>query len=44
MASAAATVGHLVELGMGVAIFDRDGDRAEVLVKELGERHGRGRR
>jgi NAD(P)-dependent dehydrogenase (short-subunit alcohol dehydrogenase family) len=32
----AATVRHLVGAGMGVAVFDRDGDRAEVLVKELG--------
>src|SRR3954449_8790868 len=33
-----ATVRHLVELGMGVAIFDRDGERAETLAKELGDR------
>ena len=33
----AATVRHLVDIGMGVAIFDRDGDRAEVLAKELGD-------
>jgi NAD(P)-dependent dehydrogenase (short-subunit alcohol dehydrogenase family) len=32
----AATVRHLVDMGMGVAIFDRDAERAEVLVKELG--------
>jgi NAD(P)-dependent dehydrogenase (short-subunit alcohol dehydrogenase family) len=34
----AATVRHLVDVGMGVAIFDRDGGRAEVLAKELGDR------
>ncbi len=34
----AATVRHLVDVGMGVAVFDRDGDRTEVLVKELGSR------
>jgi NAD(P)-dependent dehydrogenase (short-subunit alcohol dehydrogenase family) len=34
----AATVHHLVDVGMGVAVFDRDGDRTEVLVKELGSR------
>src|SRR3954447_15619885 len=33
-----ATVRHLVELGMGVAIFDRDGERAATLAKELGDR------
>ena len=32
-----ATVRRLVELGMGVAIFDRDGDRAGELAKELGD-------
>ena len=32
----AATVRHLVELGMGVAIFDRDGKRAAALAAELG--------
>ena len=34
----AATVRHLVGLGMGVVAFDRDGDRAEQLAKELGDR------
>ena len=33
-----ATVRHLVDVGMRVAIFDRDGDRAATLAKELGER------
>jgi NAD(P)-dependent dehydrogenase (short-subunit alcohol dehydrogenase family) len=32
----AATVRHLVGVGMGVAIFDRDGKRAAELAKELG--------
>jgi NAD(P)-dependent dehydrogenase (short-subunit alcohol dehydrogenase family) len=32
-----ATVRRLVELGVGVAIFDRDGDRAAALAKELGD-------
>jgi NAD(P)-dependent dehydrogenase (short-subunit alcohol dehydrogenase family) len=32
----AATVRHLVELGLGVAIFDRDGGRADALAAELG--------
>jgi 3-hydroxyacyl-CoA dehydrogenase / 3-hydroxy-2-methylbutyryl-CoA dehydrogenase len=32
-----ATVRRLVELGVGVAIFDRDGDRATALAKELGD-------
>ena len=32
-----ATVRRLVELGIGVAIFDRDGDRAGELAKELGD-------
>jgi NAD(P)-dependent dehydrogenase (short-subunit alcohol dehydrogenase family) len=32
-----ATVRRLVELGMGVAVFDRDGDRAGELAKELGD-------
>jgi NAD(P)-dependent dehydrogenase (short-subunit alcohol dehydrogenase family) len=32
-----ATVRRLVELGMGVAVFDRDGDRAGALAKELGD-------
>jgi NAD(P)-dependent dehydrogenase (short-subunit alcohol dehydrogenase family) len=34
----AATVRRLVELGVGVAVFDRDADRAAELAKELGER------
>lgn len=34
----AATVRHLVGLGMGVAVFDRDGERAGELAKELGDR------
>src|SRR3954451_7255269 len=33
----AATVRRLVDIGMGVAIFDRDGDRAAALAKELGD-------
>lgn len=33
----AATVRHLVAQGMGVAVFDRDGDRASELAKELGD-------
>lgn len=33
-----ATVRHLAELGLGVAIFDRDGERAAELAKELGDR------
>jgi len=33
-----ATVRHLVGSGMHVAIFDRDGDRAGELAKELGDR------
>jgi NAD(P)-dependent dehydrogenase (short-subunit alcohol dehydrogenase family) len=33
----AATVRHLNALGMGVAIFDRDLDRAQALAKELGD-------
>ena len=32
-----ATVRHLVETGVAVAIFDRDTDRAETLAKELGD-------
>src|SRR5438874_11624497 len=32
----AATVRHLVGLGVGVAVFDRDGERAATLAKELG--------
>jgi NAD(P)-dependent dehydrogenase (short-subunit alcohol dehydrogenase family) len=32
-----ATVRHLVEIGMRVAVFDRDGDRAAALAKELGD-------
>ena len=32
-----ATVRWLAELGLGVAIFDRDGDRAAALAKELGD-------
>jgi NAD(P)-dependent dehydrogenase (short-subunit alcohol dehydrogenase family) len=32
-----ATVRHLVSLGMGVAVFDRDADRAADLAKELGD-------
>jgi NAD(P)-dependent dehydrogenase (short-subunit alcohol dehydrogenase family) len=34
----AATVRHLVALDVGVAIFDRDADRAGELAKELGDR------
>lgn len=34
----AATVRHLVDLGVGVAVFDRDGTRAKELAAELGER------
>jgi NAD(P)-dependent dehydrogenase (short-subunit alcohol dehydrogenase family) len=34
----AATVRHLVDLGLGVAVFDRDGERATTLAKELGDR------
>jgi NAD(P)-dependent dehydrogenase (short-subunit alcohol dehydrogenase family) len=33
----AATVRHLVGLGVGVAVFDRDGERAADLAKELGD-------
>jgi NAD(P)-dependent dehydrogenase (short-subunit alcohol dehydrogenase family) len=33
----AATVRHLAQIGMGVAIFDRDGDRAKALADELGD-------
>jgi len=33
----AATVRHLVGLGVGVAVFDRDGERAAELAKELGD-------
>jgi NAD(P)-dependent dehydrogenase (short-subunit alcohol dehydrogenase family) len=33
-----ATVRRLAEVGLGVAIFDRDGDRATALAKELGDR------
>ncbi len=33
-----ATVRHLVDLGVGVAIFDRDGERAATFAKELGDR------
>jgi NAD(P)-dependent dehydrogenase (short-subunit alcohol dehydrogenase family) len=33
-----ATVRRLVEVGMGVAVFDRDGDRATALATELGDR------
>jgi NAD(P)-dependent dehydrogenase (short-subunit alcohol dehydrogenase family) len=32
-----ATVRHLAGLGLGVAIFDRDGDRGAALAKELGD-------
>ena len=32
-----ATVRHLVGLGVGVAVFDRDGERAQSLASELGE-------
>jgi NAD(P)-dependent dehydrogenase (short-subunit alcohol dehydrogenase family) len=32
-----ATVKHLVDVGLGVAIFDRDGDRASALAGELGD-------
>src|SRR4051812_22942775 len=33
-----ATVRHLVDLGVGVVIFDRDGERAATFAKELGGR------
>jgi NAD(P)-dependent dehydrogenase (short-subunit alcohol dehydrogenase family) len=33
-----ATVEHLVDVGLGVAIFDRDGDRAAALASQLGDR------
>jgi len=33
----AATVRHLLDVGMRVAIFDRDAERAELLAKELGD-------
>ncbi len=33
----AATARHLVGIGMGVAIFDRDADRVAALAKELGD-------
>ncbi len=33
----AATVRHLVGMGLQVAVFDRDGDRAAELAKELGD-------
>jgi NAD(P)-dependent dehydrogenase (short-subunit alcohol dehydrogenase family) len=33
----AATVRHLVAIGMGVAVFDRDADRVAELAKELGD-------
>ncbi len=33
----AATVRHLVSIGMGVVVFDRDADRAADLAKELGD-------
>jgi len=33
----AATARRLVTLGMGVAVFDRDGDRAAALAKDLGD-------
>lgn len=33
----AATARHLVSVGMGVAVFDRDADRAATLAKELGD-------
>lgn len=33
-----ATARHLVSIGMGVAVFDRDADGANVLAKELGDR------
>jgi NAD(P)-dependent dehydrogenase (short-subunit alcohol dehydrogenase family) len=33
-----ATVRHLAGLGLGVAIFDRDGDAGATLAKELGDR------
>jgi NAD(P)-dependent dehydrogenase (short-subunit alcohol dehydrogenase family) len=32
-----ATVRRLIDLGAGVAVFDRDGDRAAALAKELGD-------
>ncbi len=34
----AATVRRLVEIGMGVDVFDRDAERAEALADELGDR------
>jgi NAD(P)-dependent dehydrogenase (short-subunit alcohol dehydrogenase family) len=33
-----ATVRHLVELGLNVVVFDRDGDRAQELASEFGDR------
>lgn len=33
-----ATARHLVSLGLGVAVFDRDGERAKALALELGDR------
>ena len=33
-----ATSRHLAELGMEVVIFESDGDRAEMLAKEIGGR------
>jgi 3-hydroxyacyl-CoA dehydrogenase / 3-hydroxy-2-methylbutyryl-CoA dehydrogenase len=33
-----ATAGYLVELGVGVAVFDRDGDRAKEVATQLGDR------
>src|SRR5262245_49858777 len=33
----AATARHLVAIGMGVAVFDRDADRAAELAKDLGD-------
>lgn len=34
----AATVRHLAELGVGVVVFDRDGERAASIAKEIGSR------
>src|SRR5688500_11540154 len=34
----AATVRHLAEVGYGVAVFDRDLDRAETVAQEVGDR------
>ena len=40
----AATARHLVSIGMGVAVFDRDADRAADARQGAGRQRGRGRR